>query len=953
MKANLKRIAVGILALAALIGITKMDISATEGNYITANDPAELVEILSAFDTDKYFAAVNIDPDTDTVEADGELVSFEKMFDVTEREAEGILKSSKTVETYFREMPYETELEADGTVTVTAPFQTCRIVVWDEMPEDDYGAVKVISCSMFHEYVLIYKTPEETKAAYEMLQKQYGEKNCFIDRIYSADEICAEYTPYSWGTTAMGMDMLKNAEHFETGNTMELTGSALAAVIDTGCETSHEAFAGRISEESYNFADGTKEIYDNYESGGHGTSVASILADATPDNVKLLILQIGNANGYASSLGFANAMLYALQKGADVISMSISVKSAADTEWDHVLEKVYNANIPFVASAGNDNKDVSGNYPASNSLTIAVSAVDQNNAKCSFSNFGSAIDFCAPGQSLTVASAKGGYVNSGGTSLSTPYIAAAISYVKLLHPEYTTLEVYETLKKYSIDLGDLGKDEEYGWGMPVIAGYLSEELSGSGHIHNWQITDKREADCLEGYVEYLCSCGEKKRRTFTAIYEHIWGDAQLMSDGFYQYACLTCNETHRKSSSCGTQLSWSINGSVLTISGSGSMSDYEVQKFPWSELNQKIQTVVIKKDVKKIADGAFAYCPNLTEFQVEKGNITYRNGSDMHLDTAGQKELVAVANGYPPKDNVTVGWGTTAAKIHSYAFAGCKKVGSFAIKADNTEIGAYAFADCTALKKISVWGKISSIGENAFLGVTAEICQSADITGQEKQYGGNLVWKKHSYSSSTVQPSYTVEGQVSYTCGCGAEKKETIAMKSLSRPVISYISNISKGVKIAWAKVTGATGYVIYRNGEEVKKITNGNTTAFTDTGANKNGKKYKYTILAIAGTNKSGASSPKITYYMSGTSILGIEDLSAKKVRIRWKKNAKASGYQIKYVTGYTIKHISVKGKSCLKKTIAGLSKGKSYKIYVRVYKKVSGKKYYSCWSKGVACRR
>lgn len=944
MKVNLKRIAIGILAMTALTGIAEMDISAAQGNHMTAKDPAEVAEILSSFDTDEYFASVNIDPDTDTVKADGELASFEKMFDVTEREAEDILKSSETVETFFGETPYETELEADGTVTVTAPFQTCRIVVWDEMPEDDHGAVNIISCPDFHEYVLTYKTPEETQAAYEMLQKQYGEKDCFIDRIYSADEICAEYTPYSWGTTAMGMDTLKNSEYFAAGNDIGQTGSALAAVIDSGCETGHEAFAGRISEESYNFADGTEEIYDNYESGGHGTAVASILADATPDNVKLLILQVINADGYASSLGFANAMLYAVQKGADVISMSIVVRSAESTEWDNVLEKVYCANIPFVAGAGNDNKDVSGYYPANKNLTIAVSSVDKNNAKCSFSNFGSGIDFCAPGQALTVASAKGGYVSSGGTSLSTPYIAAAISYIKLIHPEYTVSEVYEALKKYSIDLGDSGKDEKYGWGLPVISNYLSEELSGSGHIHNWQITNKREANCLDGYVEYQCSCGETKKRTIPAISGHTWGELQLMSDGSYQYSCLTCKETRKSSSICGTQLSWSINDSVLTISGSGSMSDHKVQEFPWSELNQKIQKVVIEKDVGKIADGAFAYCPKVTEFQVEKGNITYQNGSNIALYTIGQKELVAVANGYPPQDNTFVVWSTAAAKIHSYAFAGCKKVSTFGMKADNTEIGAYAFAGCTGLKKLSVWGNISSIGENAFLEVTAEICQSADISGQEKQYGGNLSWKKHSYSKTTDAAG----GQVAYICSCGAEKKETIAPDSLSTPKISDISNVSKGVKIAWVKVAGATGYVIYRNGEQVIKITNGNTTTFTDVGANKNGRKYKYTMLAMAGTNKSRLSSEKTIYYMSGTSISKVKKLSAKKVRVRWKKNTKASGYQIKYVTGSKAKYISVKGKSSLKKTIKGLSKRKSYKIYVRTYKNVSGKKYYSCWSKG-----
>lgn len=66
----------------------------------------------------------------------------------------------------------------------------------------------------------------------------------------------------------------------------------------------------------------------------------------------------------------------------------------------------------------------------------------------------------------------------------------------------------------------------------------------------------------------------------------------------------------------------------------------------------------------------------------------------------------------------------------------------------------------------------------------------------------------------------------------------------------------------------------------------------------------------------------------------------------MKWKKNSAATRYQIKYVTGSTKKTVTVSGASTLKKVISGLTTGKTYKVYVRSYKTVSGTKYYSGWS-------
>lgn len=839
------------------------------------------------------------------------------------------------------ESPAEVSEQAAGLDAGKEIFSTCRIVVWDDRLDSDYGADTVISCPKFNEYVLQYSTPKEAQYAYGLLRQTYSEQDCWPDRLYSAEDITAAYEPFSWGASEMGMDNLKNSECFKS---LEDAGTATVAIIDTGCNTDHEAFNGRISEDSYNFADGNSQIYDGE---GHGTVVASIVADSTPDNVKILMLQVYNKDGWCSSLMIANAILYTIEKAADVVNMSIAVKSSTDTEWDNALEKVYNSNIPFISASGNYNEDALGYYPAYSKFTFAVAAVDENRNRWSKSNYGSVIDFCAPGESLKVANVDGGYITRSGTSLSAPYIAAAVSYIKLIHPDYSVSDVYEKLKSYSVDLGEEGKDELYGWGMPVLDSYIADEL----HIHSWKVTDKREADCSGGYVKYKCHCGEEKIRTLAVISEHNWVESDKLEDGSYLYTCPVCNKTVQVPSECGVGMSWSLKSGVLYISGKGAMSDYEAGSFPWNFLNDEIEKVVIEKGIEEVADGAFAYCDNLTEFEVQDGNKSYRNGSGMVLYTADIKEIAAVAAGYPAGEGRTVGWGAAVSVIHPYAFAGCKKVNRFEMKADKVGIGAYAFADCTSLENINIWGNVSYVGENAFEGVTAEVFCNSDDSASGKNYGGSLTWSFHTWDNGTVtsEPSYSKKGVKTFKCtNCGAEKTESLKMKVLYVPKITSISDTLAGIQIKWKKVTCALGYYVYRNGKKVGTVTDGNTLMYTDSGAKGNGVEYSYKICAFAGENKSSVSAKKTLYHLSDVKMHKVVQSSGKGIAVSWKKNVKASGYQIKYSLGSSVKYVTVAGGSRVKRIIRGLSNGKVYKVYIRAYKNVAGKKYYSSWSKG-----
>lgn len=304
------------------------------------------------------------------------------------------------------------------------------------------------------------------KAAFSLL---------LIACIFSAS-FCLADDAVPWGIRAMGMDLLK--EEAESGSEL-LSGPFLIAVLDTGCDVNHSVFKGRISPDSRGFmGDGKDDIIDE---GGHGTQVTSVIAQATPDHVQLLILKVGGPDGYAPDEQINDAILYALEKGAGVINMCINVKyvqapfaSRTPKKFSEGIRKSYEAGVPFVVSAGNDNMNTWYYYPASDPNVITVSAINDHGILCSFSNLGENVQFCAPGLGIpaAVSGTADGFEPADGTSVAAPHIAAAAAYIKMLHPEATVRQVCGALQSCAFDLGFEGRDELFGEGMPQIDGYI-------------------------------------------------------------------------------------------------------------------------------------------------------------------------------------------------------------------------------------------------------------------------------------------------------------------------------------------------------------------------------------------------------------------------------------------------------------------------------------------------
>lgn len=172
---------------------------------------------------------------------------------------------------------------------------------------------------------------------------------------------------------------------------------------------------------------------------------------------------------------------------------------------------------------------------------------------------------------------------------------------------------------------------------------------------------------------------------------------------------------------------------------------------------------------------------------------------------------------------------------------------------------------------------------------------------------------------------------------------EAIVIGFSRKKVTFRLSNSAKGVKVSWDKLSGAQSYSVYRNGKKIR-VVRGNS--FVDTGAKKNGRKYTYYVQARKGNLTTKKPAAKTCYFMSRPSIRKLQKLSRGRMKVTWKKNGKASGYQIRYRTGGKTKTVNVTGKKKVCVTLKKLKK-KTYQVSVRCYKKVGKSRYYSAWSK------
>lgn len=304
---------------------------------------------------------------------------------------------------------------------------------------------------------------------------------------------------------------------------------AIVAVIDSGILADHPDFAGGTQllpgydfiADPQNAGDGDGIDSDPADPGlgvgrslFHGTHVAGTIvakaefsvvagntgmAGAAPGAQVMPLRAFGRYGG--TSFDIAQAIRYAAKlanasttlpdTAADVLNLSFGSTGWSQVEQDAVTAARAQGLI-IVAAAGNSNSNTVI-YPAGYDGVVGVGAVAQNSLRAPYSNYGSHVDLVAPGGDTT-ADLDGNGVPDGilgtvaddsagmigivygydfyqGTSMATPHIAAVAAMMKALTkvtPPLLSPAGFDALLAsgaLSRDLGDAGRDDDYGYGL--------------------------------------------------------------------------------------------------------------------------------------------------------------------------------------------------------------------------------------------------------------------------------------------------------------------------------------------------------------------------------------------------------------------------------------------------------------------------------------------------------
>ena len=189
---------------------------------------------------------------------------------------------------------------------------------------------------------------------------------------------------------------------------------------------------------------------DSRTTNYHGTFVAGIVSAKTNNShgiagvaggndnsgVKLLLHCIGVDAPISSVID--DAIINAVDLGVKVIQLSLSVSPS--TAINAAIQYAIDNNVTVVCASGNDSSSAVS-YPASNTNVIAAGAINQNNERASFSNYGTNLDLVAPGVNIYSTTLNNSYTTNGGTSFAAPQVSGITALLFSVNPNLTAQQV--------------------------------------------------------------------------------------------------------------------------------------------------------------------------------------------------------------------------------------------------------------------------------------------------------------------------------------------------------------------------------------------------------------------------------------------------------------------------------------------------------------------------------
>ena len=224
-----------------------------------------------------------------------------------------------------------------------------------------------------------------------------------------------------------------------------------AYIIDTGIDISHTEFGGR-ARYGYDFVDNDAVADD---CNGHGTHVSGTVGGAThgvAKAVQLVAVRVLDCNGSGTVSGVVAGIDWVTANTIKPAVANMSLGGGASSSLDTAVQNSIASGVSYAVAAGNGNiagisQDACKYSPARVPEAMTVSATDSTDKKASWANYGSCVDWFAPGVNITSAwnTSNTATKTISGTSMATPHTTGVAALYLEANPAATPAEVRDAL----------------------------------------------------------------------------------------------------------------------------------------------------------------------------------------------------------------------------------------------------------------------------------------------------------------------------------------------------------------------------------------------------------------------------------------------------------------------------------------------------------------------------
>ncbi|MCZ7383015.1 MAG: S8 family serine peptidase [Candidatus Methanoperedens sp.] len=276
----------------------------------------------------------------------------------------------------------------------------------------------------------------------------------------------------SWGVQYIGSQPVHN---------QSITGTGVKiAVLDTGIDYNHPDLNGNYKG-GYDFVNNDPDPWDDnclsYFKTCHGTHVSGIIGAqhngigvvGVAPGANLYAVKVLDGGGFGTASLVVSGIEWAKNNGMNIISMSLE-STENNTAVLDAVNAAYDSGVLLVAAGGNTGEGPVL-YPAAYDSVIAVTAIDQNGQRASFSPIDQKIEVAAPGVRIN-STIQGGYGFLSGTSMAAPHVTGVAALI--FSTNFTDVngdglrdnkDVREIIRNTAFDAGSPGKDNVYGYGI--------------------------------------------------------------------------------------------------------------------------------------------------------------------------------------------------------------------------------------------------------------------------------------------------------------------------------------------------------------------------------------------------------------------------------------------------------------------------------------------------------